>query len=113
MINFIQKADSHDPTFSTTNTFGSFNLFQSDTQYGGYFGNFGAQLGYLRRQSDGFRQRSTSQLDDFTMRFEANPDDRTRITSNISWYDETTQTPGSLTPTQYRKRSYPGGKAAG
>lgn len=102
MINFITKRIPTTPTFSTTNTFGSFNLFQSDTQYGGYFGNFGAQLGYLRRQSDGFRQRSASQLDDFTMRFEANPDDRTRITSNISWYDETTQTPGSITPTQYR-----------
>ncbi|MDR4472341.1 MAG: hypothetical protein MRJ92_06730 [Nitrospira sp.] len=36
------------------------------------------------------------------MRFEASPDDRTRITTNISWYDETTQTPGSITPTQYR-----------
>ncbi len=102
LINFIQKRIPTTPTFSTTNTFGSFNLFQSDTQYGGYFGNFGAQLGYVRRQSDGFRDRSKSQLDDFTMRFEANPDDRTRITTNISWYDETTQTPGSLTPTQYR-----------
>ncbi|MCC2643659.1 MAG: putative TonB-dependent Iron(III) dicitrate transport protein FecA [Nitrospira sp.] len=102
LINFIQKRIPTIPTFSTTNTFGSFNLFQSDTQYGGYFGNFGAQLGYLRRQSDGFRQRSASQLDDFTLRFEANPDDRTRITTNISWYDETTQTPGSITPTQYR-----------
>lgn len=102
LINFIRKRIPTTPTFSTTNTFGSFNLFQSDTQYGGYFGNFGAQLGYVRRQSDGFRQRSASQLDDFTMRFEANPDDRTRITTNISWYDETTQTPGSITPTQYR-----------
>ncbi|MGZ8382875.1 MAG: TonB-dependent receptor family protein, partial [Nitrospira sp.] len=102
LINFIQKRIPTTPNFSTTNTFGSFNLFQSDTQYGGYFGNFGAQLGYVRRQSDGFRDRSKSQLDDFTMRFEANPDDRTRITTNISWYDETTQTPGSLTPTQYR-----------
>jgi Fe(3+) dicitrate transport protein len=102
LINFIQKRIPTIPTFSTTNTFGSFNLFQSDSQYGGYFDNFGAQLGYLRRQSDGFRDRSKSQLDDFTMRFEANPDDRTRITTNISWYDETTQTPGSLTPTQYR-----------
>ena len=102
LINFIQKRIPTTPTFSTTNTFGSFNLFQSDTQYGGYWGNFGAQLGYLRRQSDGFRDHSKSQLDDFTMRFEANPDDRTRITTNISWYDETTQTPGSITPTQYR-----------
>ncbi len=102
LINFIRKRIPTTPTFSTSNTFGSFNLFQSDTQYGGYFGNFGAQLGYLRRQSDGFRQRSASQLDDFTMRFEVNPDDRTRITTNISWYDETTQTPGSITPTQYR-----------
>ncbi|MCW5797358.1 MAG: TonB-dependent receptor [Nitrospira sp.] len=102
LINFIQKRIPTTPTFSTTNTFGSFNLFQSDTQYGGHWGNFGAQLGYLRRQSDGFRDRSKSQLDDFTMRFEASPDDRTRITTNISWYDETTQTPGSITPTQYR-----------
>ena len=102
LINFIRKGIPTTPTFSTTNTFGSFNLFQSDTQYGGYFGNFGAQLGYVRRQSDGFRDHSKSQLDDFTMRFEANPDDRTRITTNISWYDETTQTPGSITPTQYR-----------
>jgi Fe(3+) dicitrate transport protein len=102
MINFIQKRIPTTPTFSTTNTFGSFNLFQSDTQYGGYFGNFGAQMGYLRRQSDGFRDRSKSQLDDFTLRFEANPDDRTRITTNFSYYNETTQTPGSLTPTQYR-----------
>ncbi len=77
LINFIQKRIPTTPTFSTTNTFGSFNLFQSDTQYGGHWGNFGAQLGYLRRQSDGFRDRSKSQLDDFTMRFEANPDDRT------------------------------------
>ncbi|HNI68149.1 MAG TPA: TonB-dependent receptor plug domain-containing protein, partial [Nitrospira sp.] len=91
LINFIRKGIPTTPTFSTTNTFGSFNLFQSDTQYGGYWGNFGAQLGYVRRQSDGFRDRSKSQLDDFTMRFEANPDDRTRITTNISWYDETTQ----------------------
>ncbi|WHZ14850.1 MAG: TonB-dependent receptor, plug [Nitrospira sp.] len=102
LINFVTKRIPRTPTFSTTNTFGSFNLFQSDTQYGGYFGNFGAQLGYLRRQSDGFRQHSASQLDDFTLRFEATPDDRTRITTNISWYDETTQTPGSITPTQYR-----------
>jgi Fe(3+) dicitrate transport protein len=102
MINFIQKRIPTTPTFSTTNTFGSFNLFQSDTQYGGYFGNLGAQMGYLRRQSDGFRDRSASQLDDFTLRFEANPDDRTRITTNFSYYNETTQTPGSLTPTQYR-----------
>ncbi|HNG52919.1 MAG TPA: TonB-dependent receptor plug domain-containing protein, partial [Nitrospira sp.] len=65
LINFIQKRIPMTPTFSTTNTYGSFNLFQSDTQYGGHWGNFGAQLGYLRRQSDGFRDRSKSQLDDF------------------------------------------------
>lgn len=102
LINFVTKRIPTAPSFSTTNTFGSFNLFQSDTTYGGYFGNLGAQLGYLRRQSDGFRQHSASMLDDFTLRFEANPDDKTRITTNISWYNETTQTPGSITTAQYK-----------
>ena len=36
------------------------------------------------------------------MRFEAESDDRTRITTNISWYDETTQTLWKYHPTQYR-----------
>lgn len=103
LINFIRKPIPTTPTFSTTNTFGSFNLIQSDSQYGGYFGTLGAQLGYVRRQSDGFRDRSVSQLDDFNMRFEAHPDDRTRINTNISWYQETTQTPGSITPAQYQR----------
>ena len=102
MINFIQKRIPTTPTFSTTNTFGSFNLFQSDTQYGGYFRKFRGAIGICPTPVGRVRDRSKSQLDDFTMRFKADPDNRIRITTNISWYDETTQTPGSLTPTQYR-----------
>ena len=58
----------------------------------GLLGNFGAQLGYLGASQTDLEIEANRWLDDFTMRFEANPDDRTRITTNISWYDETTQT---------------------
>jgi outer membrane receptor for Fe3+-dicitrate len=79
LINFVTKSIPVTPTFSTTNTFGSFNLFQSNNYYGGRFGNLGAQMGYMRQQSDGFRQHSASQVDDFTLRLESNPDDKTQI----------------------------------
>jgi Fe(3+) dicitrate transport protein len=101
LINFVTKPLPSTPTFSTTNTFGSFNLFQSDNYYGGRFGNMGAGVGYLRRQSDGFREHSASMVDDFAFRLEAYPDLRTQITTNVSWYTETTQTPGSITPGQF------------
>lgn len=101
LINFVTKPLPMTPTFATTNTFGSFNLFQSDNYYGGRFGNMGAGFGYLRRQSDGFREHSASMVDDFALRLEAYPDLRTQITTNVSWYEETTQTPGSITPGQF------------
>lgn len=101
LVNFVTKSIPRTPTFSQTNTFGSFNLFQNSTTYGGRFGNMGAQMGYVRRQSDGFRDRSASQLDDFTFRLEGNPDQRTRIVANVDWYNETAQTPGGITPAQF------------
>jgi Fe(3+) dicitrate transport protein len=101
LVNFVTRSIPVKPTFSTTNTFGSFNLFQSNTTYGGRFGNLGAQLGYVRRQSDGFREHSASQLDDFTFRLEMNPDIRTKVVANVDWYNETAQTPGGITPAQF------------
>lgn len=101
LINFVTKSVPLIPTFSTTNTFGSFNYFQSDTSYGGQFENLGAQMGYVRRQGDGFRQHGAFKVDDFAIRLESNTSDKTKITSNVSWYQETTQTPGSITPAQY------------
>ena len=101
LINFVTKPLPLRPTLSTTNTFGSFNLFQSDNYYGGRFGNLGAGVGYLRRQTDGFRQHSASRVDDFAFRLEAYTDVKTQITANVSWYEETTQTPGSITPSQF------------
>jgi Fe(3+) dicitrate transport protein len=101
MINFVTKSIPIRPTFSQMNTFGSFNLFQNSTTYGGRFGNMGAMMGYVRRQSDGFREHSASQLDDFTFRIEGNPDQRTRIVANVNWYNETSQTPGAITPAQF------------
>ena len=101
VINFVTKSIPIIPTFSTSNTFGSFNLFQSDTYYGGRFGNMGAQMGYIRRQGDGFRQRSAYKVDDFGIRLESNPDDKTQIKTNAYWYNETAQTPGGITPAQF------------
>ncbi|MFO0705962.1 MAG: TonB-dependent receptor [Nitrospira sp.] len=101
LINFVTKALPQTPTFSTTNTFGSFNMIQSDSYYGGYFGNLGIGAGYLRRQTDGFREHSASQVNDFSLRLEAHPDRHTTVTTNVSWYEEATQTPGSITPTQF------------
>ena len=101
MINFVTKNIPVTPTVSTTNTFGSFNLFQSNNYYGGRFGNLGAQLGYMRQQSDGFRQHSASQVDDFALRLESNPDEKTQIRTNVYWYNETAQTPGAINPAQY------------
>lgn len=101
LINFVTKALPDTPTFSTTNTFGSFNMIQSDNYYGGHFGNLGVGAGYLRRQSDGFREHSASQVNDFSFRLEAHPDRHTTVTTNVSWYEETTQTPGSITPAQF------------
>lgn len=101
LVNFVTKSVPLTPTFSQSNTFGSFNLFQNSTSYGGRFGNLGLQMGYVRRQSDGFREHSASQLDDFTFRIEGNPDDRTKIVANVDWYNETSQTPGGITPAQF------------
>jgi Fe(3+) dicitrate transport protein len=67
MINFIQKGIPTTPTFSTTNTFGSFNLFQTRHAVRGLLRKLRcANRAIVRRQSDGFRDRSKSQLDDFT-----------------------------------------------
>lgn len=101
LINFVTKSIPTTPTFSTSNTFGSFNLFQSDTYYGGRFGNMGAQIGYIRRQGDSFRQHGAFKVDDFGIRLESNPDDKTQIKTNVYWYNETAQTPGSITPAQF------------
>ncbi|MBX3235568.1 MAG: TonB-dependent receptor [Nitrospiraceae bacterium] len=101
LVNLVTKHIPSSPSFSTTNTFGSFNMFQSSTTYGGRFGNLGAQMGYVRRQSDGFREHGASQLDDFTFRLEMNPDLRTRVVANVDWYNETSQTPGGITPAQF------------
>jgi Fe(3+) dicitrate transport protein len=101
LINFVTKSIPITPTFSTTNTFGSFNLFQSNNYYGGRFGSLGAQMGYMRQQSDGFRQHSAFQVDDFTLRLESNPDDKTQIRTNVYWYNETAQTPGAINPAQF------------
>lgn len=101
LINFVTKSIPTTPTFSTTNTFGSFNYLQSDTYYGGRFGNLGAQMGYTRRQGNSFRQHGAFQVDDFGIRLESNPDDKTQVKTNVYWYNETAQTPGSITPAQF------------
>jgi Fe(3+) dicitrate transport protein len=101
LINFITKSVPLTPTFSTTNTFGSFNLFQSNNYYGGRFGSLGAQIGYMRQQSDGFRQHSASQVDDFALRLESNLVEKTQIRTNVYWFNDTAQTPGAISPAQY------------
>lgn len=112
MINFVTKSIPTTPTFSTSNTFGSFNLFQSDNYYGRRFlnGNLGAQIGYTRRHGDSFRDRGAFKVDDFGLRLEANPDDKTQITTKAYWYNETAQTPGGITPAQFAKDRTAAGK---
>ena len=101
VINLISKKATSTPTTQLNLNYGSWNALTAQVTTGANNGKFGYMVNGVRRQGDGFRQRSKFGVNDVTVKLENNIDTTTRLSVYLNGFSENSQTPGGLTQAQF------------
>lgn len=101
VINLITKKGTFLPQTKADLSYGSFNTLNLQLSTSGNNGKFNYMVSGLRRQGDGFRERSKFEINDFTINLGTNIDSTSELSVYLNGFSENSQTPGGLTQTQY------------
>lgn len=101
VINLISKKATSTPTTQLNLNYGSWNALTAQVTTGANNGKFGYMVNGVRRQGDGFRERSKFGVNDVTVKLDNNIDTTTRLSVYLNGFSENSQTPGGLTQAQY------------
>ncbi|HSH68253.1 MAG TPA: TonB-dependent receptor, partial [Bacteroidia bacterium] len=82
-------------------SYGSFNTLNAQLSTGGNNGKVNYMISGLRRQGDGFRDRSNFNINDFTINLGTHIDSTSEISLYLNGFSEDSETPGGLTQAQY------------
>lgn len=104
VINYITKKPSYKPfEIQNKETVGSDNFFSSQTHAGGTSGKYSYMGSIIRKQGDGFRDRSEFDVFDASAYLRYEIDNHQDLTWRTYGYYEDSETPGGLTQAQYDK----------
>lgn len=101
VINLISKKATSTPTTQLNLNYGSWNALTAQVTTGANNGRFGYMINGVRRQGDGFRERSKFGVNDVTVKLENNIDTTTKLSVYLNGFSENSETPGGLTQAQY------------
>lgn len=101
VINMITKKGKLKPETKFDMAYGSYNAgtFQASTS--GESGKLNYYISGLRRQGDGYRDRSKFAVNDYTVKLSNKIDSTSELSLYLDAYTENSQTPGGLTQKQY------------
>lgn len=101
VINLISKKATSTPTTQMNLNYGSWNALTAQVTTGANNGKFGYMVNGVRRQGDGFRERSKFCVNDVTVKLDNNIDTTTKLSLYLNGFSENSETPGGLTQAQY------------
>jgi outer membrane receptor for Fe3+-dicitrate len=101
VINLVSKKAAAIPTTLLKLNYGSWNALTAEINTSGSNGKFGYMINGVRRQGDGFRERSKFGVNDFTVKLENQIDATTKLSFYLNGFSENSQTPGGLIQNQY------------
>ncbi|NCI48270.1 TonB-dependent receptor [Sediminibacterium soli] len=101
VINLISKKATSTPSTQLNLNYGSWNALTAQVTSGANNGKFGYMVNGVRRQGDGFRDRSKFGVNDVTVKLENSIDTTTKLSVYLNGFSENSETPGGLTQTQF------------
>jgi Fe(3+) dicitrate transport protein len=101
VINVVTRKATPQPLTTIKASYGSFNSLTSQITNSRDNGKTNHYFSALRRQGDGFRERSNFVVNDYTLRFGGTPDSTTEYSLYLNAFSENSETPGGLTQEQY------------
>ncbi|MDP1726274.1 MAG: TonB-dependent receptor [Bacteroidota bacterium] len=101
VVNMITKKGKYTPETKADVSIGSFNSLNAQLSTGGNNGKLNYMISGLRRQGNGFRDRSKFNVNDFTINLGTRPDSNSEISLYLNGFSEDSETPGGLTQAQY------------
>ncbi|HWJ25734.1 MAG TPA: TonB-dependent receptor plug domain-containing protein, partial [Flavisolibacter sp.] len=103
VINLISKKASSTPTTQLNLNYGSWNALTAQVTTGANNGKFGYMVNGVRRQGDGFRERSKFGVNDVTVKLDNHIDTTTALSVYLNGFSENSETPGGLTQAQFNQ----------
>jgi len=101
VINLVSKKASAVPATLLKLNYGSWNALTAEVNTSGSNGKFGYMVNGVRRQGDGFRERSQFGVNDLTVKLDNQIDATTKLSFYLNGFSENSETPGGLTQSQY------------
>lgn len=101
VINLVSKKASAVPATLFKLNYGSWNALTAEVNTSGSNGKFGYMVNGVRRQGDGFRERSKFGVNDLTVKLDNNIDTTTKLSLYLNGFSENSQTPGGVTQAQF------------
>lgn len=103
VVNMITRSGTHAPETRVKLGYGSYHTLNAHVSTSADNGKFGYYLSGLRRQGDGYRDRSKFGVNDYTVKLASRPDSTTELSVYLNAYTENSQTPGGLTQAEYEQ----------
>ncbi len=101
VINLVSKKASAVPATLFKLNYGSWNALTAEINTSGSNGKSGYMVNGVRRQGDGFRERSKFGINDLTVKLDNQIDTITKLSLYLNGFSENSETPGGLTQFQY------------
>jgi len=103
VINFVTQPIPDQPEVEMRTTFGSFDYNSSLFRIGTTDGKLGAQVTYVDRRGDGFRDEGGFDQQDFNMKLRYDFDESEWVAFSFSYFEDEHKAPGGLTLDQFRE----------
>lgn len=103
VINLISKKATSSPSTQLNLNYGSWNALTAQITTGASNGKFGYMINGVRRQGDGFRERSKFGVNDVTVKLDNSIDTSAKLSVYLNGFSENSETPGGLTQAQYNR----------
>jgi Fe(3+) dicitrate transport protein len=101
VVNMISKRGEVTPQTNVGLSFGSWNAMTAQISTGADNGKFNYHVSGLRRQGDGYRDRSEYGVNDYAIRLGGKLNENGEISLYLNYFSENSETPGGITQAQY------------
>lgn len=101
VVNFITQPIPDEPEFEMRTTLGSFDYASSLLRLGFTEGKLGAQVTYVDRRGDGFRDDGEFDQQDFNLKLRYDFDESEWLALSINYFEDEHKAPGGLTQAQF------------
>jgi TonB-dependent siderophore receptor len=103
VINMMTKSGKFKPETKIGIGYGSYNALTTSVSTGANNGKFSYYFSGMRRQGDGYRDRSKFGINDYSIKLGSQLDSTSEISIYLNAFTEDSETPGGITQTQFEE----------